>query len=77
MTTVLAGACVSERIGTGVGQAQRVIQLAVGQQPSIGGHHTAPKLKYQTAVKIEPQRNLIRVTRRVRHPRLARSPTRY
>jgi hypothetical protein len=31
MTTVLAGARVSERIGTHVGQAQRVVELAVSQ----------------------------------------------
>jgi hypothetical protein len=32
MATILAGACVGRPIGTRVGQAQRVIQLAVRQQ---------------------------------------------
>jgi hypothetical protein len=36
MPTVLTGACVRQRFGTRVGQAQRVIQLAVSQQPGIG-----------------------------------------
>jgi hypothetical protein len=37
VTPIPAGARVSERIGTRVGQAQRVIQLTIGKQPRIGG----------------------------------------
>ena len=55
MPTVLAGACVSEHIGTCVGQAQRVIQFTVGQQSGIGGNRRAAKLEHQAAVKIEPR----------------------
>jgi hypothetical protein len=54
MATVLAAACVSERIGTRVGQAQRVIQLAIGQQPGIGGDRRATKLQQQATIEIEP-----------------------
>jgi len=36
VATVLAGARVGQLVGTRVGQAQRVIQLAVSQQPGIG-----------------------------------------
>jgi hypothetical protein len=36
VTDVLAGACFGERIGARVGQAHRIIQLAIGQQPGIG-----------------------------------------
>jgi hypothetical protein len=55
VATILAGACISEPIGTRVGQADRVIQLTVGQQPSIGRDRGATKLEHQTAVEIEPQ----------------------
>ena len=76
MATVLAGARVGQRIGTRVGQAQRVIQLAIGQQPGIGGDRGAAKLQHQTTVEIEPQSAPVRFTRRVRHRRPVRSPTR-
>ena len=48
-----------------VGQAQRVIQLAIRQQPGIGGDHAATKLEHQTPVEIELQRAPVRFTRRV------------
>lgn len=36
---------IGERIGIRVGQAQRIIQLAVGQQPGIGGDRRAAKIE--------------------------------
>jgi hypothetical protein len=72
VTTILASTCIGECFGTGLGQAHRVVQLAIGQQPRIGGDHAAAKLKQQTAVKIEPQSTPIRFTHRVRHSRLDR-----
>jgi hypothetical protein len=75
VATILAGACIGEHVATRVGQAQRVIQLAVGQQPDIGGDRGAAKLEHQPAVKIEPQRLAARSTRRVRHCCPVRSPT--
>jgi hypothetical protein len=44
MTTILASARIGKRIGTRVGQAQRVIQFAIGQQPGIGGERGAAEL---------------------------------
>jgi hypothetical protein len=64
VTTVLAGACIRQRIGRRVGQAQRVVQLVVRQQPGIGGDRGAAKLQHQLTVEIEPQSALIRFTRR-------------
>jgi hypothetical protein len=64
---------IGKRIGTRVGQAQRVIQLAVGQQPGVGGDRGAAKLQHQTAVEFEPQRTHIRFACRVRHRRPAQS----
>ena len=66
-----SGARVSQSIGTRVSQAQRVIQLAVSQQPSVGGDRRTAELQQQTPVEIEPQSALVRFTRRVRHPRLS------
>jgi len=42
-------------------------QLAVCQQPGIGCDRRAAKLQQQTTVEIDPQRTLIRFTRRVPH----------
>jgi hypothetical protein len=58
-------------------RAQRVIQLAIGQQPGIGGDRGTTKLQHQTPVEIELQCALARFTRRVRHCRPAWSPTNY
>ncbi len=76
MTTILADAAIGEFVTGCVRQAQRVIQLTIGQQPGVGGNRSAAKLKHQAAVEIEPQRTPIRFTRRVHHHRLVRSPTR-
>jgi len=56
MATVLAGARIRQRLGARVSQAKRVFQLAVSQQPAIGGDRGTTKLQHQPAVKIEPQR---------------------
>jgi hypothetical protein len=76
MAAVLAGARIGEGVGTRVGQSQRVVQLAIGEQPGIGRDRGAAKLEHQAAVEIEPQHTPIRFTRRVRHCCPARSPTR-
>jgi hypothetical protein len=46
VTTVLAGARVSQRVGTRIGQAQCVIQLAIRQQPGVGGDRGTAKLQH-------------------------------
>src|SRR6516164_6951186 len=54
-------------MGTRVGRPQRVFQLAIGQQPGIGGDRGTAKLQQQMAVEIEPQNAPIRFTRPVPH----------
>ena len=54
VAAVPARARIGEHVAAGVGQAQRVIQLAIRQQPGIGGDHAAAKLEHQAAVEIEP-----------------------
>jgi hypothetical protein len=73
MAAILTDACVRESIGARVGQAQRVIQLAV-RRPRIGGDRGAAKLQPQTTVEIQPQTALVRFTHRVRHRCPIRSP---
>jgi len=65
MAAVLPGPRAGQRLGTPVAQAQRVIQLAIGQQPGIGGDRRTTKLQHQPPIEVEPQRALIRFTRRV------------
>ena len=55
MATVFAGARFRQTVGTPVGQAQRVVQLAVRQQPCTGGDRGAAKLQHQPRVSIELQ----------------------
>ena len=71
--TILATACVGQNITRHLGQTEYVVEFAISQQPSIGGHHGTAKLEHQAAVKIEPNSIRFRFTRRVRHHRLAQS----
>jgi hypothetical protein len=64
VATVLAGARVHQPIGSRVCQAQRVIQLAVSQQPGIRSGRGTKKLQQQTMVETEPQSAFARFTRR-------------
>jgi len=64
MPGVLVGARIGESVGTRITQSQGVVQLAIGKQPRIGRDRRAAKPKHQAAVEIEPQRALIRFTRR-------------
>jgi hypothetical protein len=43
MPTVLTGARIGQRVGTRAGQAQCVIQLAIRQQPGVGGDRGTAK----------------------------------
>jgi hypothetical protein len=71
--TILATACVSQNITRYLGQTEYVVEFAIGEQPSIGGHYGTAKVEHQVAVKIEPNSIRFRFTRRVRHHRLAQS----
>src|SRR5262245_27633498 len=53
-----------------------VVEFAISQQPSIGGHQGAAKLEHQAAVEIQPNSIRSRFTPWVRHGRLARSRVR-
>ena len=53
MATVLAGARIGEYLDCHLGQAERVIEFAVGQQSCIGGDDRAAKLQHQATVEIE------------------------
>jgi quercetin dioxygenase-like cupin family protein len=66
LSTILATACVGQNITRHLGQTEYVVEFAIGEQPSIGGHHGTAKLEHQAAVKIEPNSIRFRFTRRVR-----------
>src|SRR5262249_8757750 len=68
-----ANACVGQNITRYLGQTEYVVEFAIGEQPSIGGHYGTAKVEHQAAVKIEPNSIRFRFTRRVRHHRLAQS----
>src|SRR6476620_11012303 len=52
--TILATACVGQNITCHLGQTEYVVEFAISQQPSIGGHYGTAKVEHQAAVKIEP-----------------------
>jgi hypothetical protein len=74
--SVPAGACLRQSLAAACAQSERVVQFTIGQQSAIGGDRRTVEPEHQAAVEIEPQRAPVRFTRRVRHRRPARSPTR-
>jgi hypothetical protein len=74
--TILATACVGQNITRHLGQTEYVVEFAISQQPSIGGHQGAAKLEHQAAVEIQPNSIRSRFIPWVRHNRLARSSVR-
>src|SRR5262245_31596602 len=65
--TILATACVGHNITRHLGQTECVVEFAISQQPSIGGHQGAAKLEHQAAVEIQPNSIRSRFTPWVRH----------
>ncbi len=63
---VLAVPQVRQRRPAEVGQAENIVQLAVGQEPSVRGDLTAVEFQPQAPVEIDPQMRLSGFTRRVR-----------
>ena len=61
--TILAGTCVGKRPTRHRGQPKHVVEFAIGEQPSIGGHHGAAKPERQAAVEMEPKSIRCRFTR--------------
>jgi hypothetical protein len=66
---VLAGARIRERFPSHRAEAERVVKFAIGEKPSVGIHDRTAKLEHQSTVEIEPERPVVRFTRRVRHDR--------
>jgi hypothetical protein len=62
---VLATPQVRQRRAAQISQAKNLVQLAIGQETSIGGDLAAVELKLEATVKIDPQMRLSGVTRRV------------
>ncbi len=62
---VLAAPQVRQRRPAEVGQAENLVQLAVGQEPSAGSDFGPMELQFQAAVEIDPQMGFSGFTRRV------------
>ena len=67
MPAILAGSPVRQRFPCHRAEAKRVVEFAIGEQPSVRGHHRTAKLQHQWAVEIEPKGPIVRFARRVRH----------
>ena len=70
---VLAAPALGEGRGGRHGQAEGVVQLAVGEQAGVRGDARAVELELEAAIEGDPKR-LFRFTRRVRHPAPVRTP---
>jgi hypothetical protein len=68
---VLPASAFRERRCSYSGEAEGVVQLAVGEQAAVGGDPGAVELELEPAVERDPQGSS-RFTRRVRHPAPAR-----
>jgi hypothetical protein len=73
MLDVLSAAALGEPCCGHRGQANGVVELAVGEQATIGGDPDAVELELEAAVEGDPERWLLGFTRRVRHPAAIRS----
>jgi hypothetical protein len=54
VSTILVPACVGQNITHHLAQTEHVVEFAISQQPSIGGHQGAAKLEHQATVEIQP-----------------------
>ena len=50
-----------------VGQPERVVEFAVGEQAGVGGDAATVEFELQPTVEIDPQSTVIRFARRVFH----------
>ncbi len=64
---VLATPQVRQRRPAQIGQAESLVQLAVGQEPSVRRDLAAVEFEPQAPVEIDPQRHPFRFTQRGRH----------
>jgi hypothetical protein len=65
---------VRQRRPTQIGRAENLVQLAVGQEPSIGGDLGPVEFQLEAAVEIDTQRCPFRLTHLVCHDRVDRVP---
>ena len=70
---ILAAAAFRQRRPRDVGQPERVVQLTVCEQSSVGGDAGPMKFQLQAAVEFDPQKPVIRFTRWVFHSRTSDS----
>jgi hypothetical protein len=59
VAAVPAGSPVSERFPGYRAEAERVVEFAVGEQTSVGGHDRPAKLEHQPTVEIEPDGSIV------------------
>lgn len=77
MTTVLAGARVSQCFSSRCAQTERVIEFAIRKQTCIGRYDGAAKLHRHAPIEIDAKNVVLRFTRQVRHVRTDRSSKTY
>jgi hypothetical protein len=65
MPRILAPATVGPNATRQIGQAKNIVEFAIREQSSVGGDATAVEFQLQPPIKINPQRAVIRFTRRV------------
>ncbi len=77
MARVLASTQVRQRRPTQIGHAENLVQLAIGQEPSVGGDLAAVEFQLQAAVEIDPQRWEFGFPNRIRRGLTAKAIIRY
>jgi len=70
---VAAAPAVAEHGHSQIGEAESVVQFAIGDQATVGRNARTMKLELDPAVETEPQRRLAAFTLRVRHSKSALS----
>ena len=68
VANVLSAPTLAERRGGHRGQAEGVVQLAIGEQAAVRGDPSTMEFELDPAVEGDPKRWLLGFTRRVRHP---------
>ena len=76
MATVPTRATVNQVLLRDGHQAERVIELAIGQQACIGGNAGTVELQLEAALEIEPESVRFRFTRWLHHHRPRSNQTR-
>ena len=73
MAAIPASARLSENFGRHRGKTERIVEFPICEQSGVGGHHRSAELKQQAAVEIDPERPIVRSTRRERHQETLRA----